>query len=218
MMDSINFIRDEISKLQSARTKVGAFEHTDFEDKILSMKPSDTTDDAFSFNDILEESEVSENEVITSYLVGDEIAVDFNTDEEVIIGDVHDVHGKLSERVQKIMDSTGYAVIPFEAAGILAQVVDLKNHEIWLLDGQRYIMSKELRRDIVDKFKQSIIKTLESGMPYSKLLTIDILIGTQSYMTLMLSKCEWSYICSLFRQYSSRVIHNSEGQLTLMVG
>lgn len=217
-MDNLNFIRDEISKMQPVSGQLSDFEHTDFEDKILSMKSNETVDEVFSFNDDLEEHEVSENDVITSYLVGEEIEVDFNTDEEVIIGDVHDVHGKLSERVQEIMDNTGYAVIPFEAAGILTQVVDLKNHEIWVLDGQRYIMSKQLRMNIIESFKQSIITTLESGMPYSKLLTVDILIGTQSYMTFMLSKYEWSFICGLFRRYNSRVIHNAEGQLMLMVG
>lgn len=218
MSANVDVIREEMQRARNVSETPAGFESDKFEDRILGMVKSPESETDFSFEDPEDVDITNSDNVITSYLVGDSIPVEYVPVDEVVIDEIHDKHGKLSEKVQAIMDEVNCSVIPFEAAGILPQVVDFQKHDLVVLNNTRYIMSRDIRSDVVAEFKQKIIDTLESGLPYTKCLTIDIFVGTQSYASLMLSRAEWSYLCSMFKNYNALIIQNAEGQLTLKVG
>ena len=218
MSRDINLIRSEMSKVIRNTPNNSNFASEEFENRMLGMRNSSNTVDAFAF-DIDDDSSVStaDNE-ITSFVIGDALPIEFNTAEEIIIENIHDTHGVLSDKVDEVMISAGCAVIPFDAAGVLPQVVDFQRHEIITLNGTKYIMAREIRTDVIEEFKEKITETLSMGLPYKRGLNIDVLVGTVSYETFALSKVEWSYLCSLFRRYSAKVIYSNQEQLVLVVG
>lgn len=217
MATNVDIIREEMHRVRNTATIPSDFEANKFENRILGMVKN-TEDSDFSFEDPDDLDATSSDDIVTSYLAGDTIPVEYVSVEEVVIDEIHDKHGKLSEKVQAIMDEVNCSVIPFEAAGVLPQVVDFQNHDIVMLNNTRYIMSRSIRPEIISEFKQKIIATLESGLPYTKCLTTNVFVGTQSYATLLLSRIEWCYLCSMFKSYNAEIIQNAEGQLMLKVG
>lgn len=217
LQSDLNLIREEMGKTIRPVTNNSNFSSSEFENRMLSMGGS-TVDDTFAFDIDAEESSSAANNEITSFVVGDALPIEYNTTEEIVIENIHDTHGVLSDRVDKVMTTASCSVIPFDAAGVLQQVVDFQRHEIMTLNGIRYIMAKDIRTDVVEEFKNKITETLSAGLPYRKCLNTDILVGTISHKTLALSKSEWSYLCSLFRRYNAKVIYSNQEQLVLVVG
>lgn len=218
MRTDIELIREEMSKvIRTSPTNTSDFSSEEFENRMLGMRNTGSSDDAFAF-DIEEDGVSMANNEVTSFVIGDALPIEYNTTEEVIIENIHDTHGVLSDKVDEVMLAAGCSVIPFDAAGVLHQVVDFQRHEIMTLNGIKYIMAKEIRADVIEEFKSKITETLSAGLPYKKCLNVDILVGTVSYETFALSKAEWSYVCSLFRRYGAKVIYSNQEQLVLVVG
>lgn len=213
-MGALDEIRSEMTKLANDSSFSG--EAKNFEDRMLNFSKGYASEDDFSFDDEEDVDPVA-NEV-DSYLVGEPIPINYNTDEEIEIGDVVDVYGKLSAKVDEIMQQASTTVLPFAATGVLPQVVQFKEHDIFTLNGTRYVMSRQIRKPVMEQFKNTISETLKSGLPYTKVLMIDIIVGTESYESLLLDQAEWSYLCSLFRRYNARVFQDKYGQLVLKVG
>lgn len=214
-MGALEDIRSEMDKMVNGASFTG--DSNSFEERMLDLGKGYSSEDDFSFDTEEDIVDQAANE-IDSYIVGEPIAINYNTDEEVEIGDIIDTYGKLSDRVDEIMVKASTTVLPFTATGVLPQVVEFQRHDIFTINGDRYVMSRQIRKPVMDQFREAITKTLKSGLPYTKVLMVDVVIGTESFESLLLDQAEWTYLCSLFRRYNARVFRDSRGQLVLKVG
>lgn len=121
--------------------------------------------------------------------------------EAVVIPNIHDTTGRLSDIITNYMVSTGEAVIPLAITPIASSVRDLRNYEIYELGGVRYAMRPEPRIEVVAAYKEDIINTLTSGVAYKKSLITDLKYNNQITQTLALSRAEWDLLLSMFRLY-----------------
>lgn len=127
-----------------------------------------------------------------------------------------DSSGLLSDRVDKFASDKGIAVVPFSAVGILSQVTQLQRHDVLELDGEKYAMLRTARPEVLEYYRNAVIKSISSGLVFSEKLMISIANGVDTIHTLKLSKIEWSYICAWFKDYNARVITSDE--IRLVVG
>ena len=138
-------------------------------------------------------------------LNGVNIPVEFTDTEEIIIPEIKDLHGRLSDIIEDAEDKTGMAVIPFEMVGIASEVVRLQRYNIFTIGDKKYAMSKMPRERVVKQYLERIVKTLSNGLPYNESLITSVSFGDSVYKTLTLSQVEWSLILSKFRRYKQRL-------------
>ena len=127
---------------------------------------------------------------------GIDIPIEYMSTEEIIIPEIKDVHGRLSDMIADIEDKVGIAVIPFEMVGIANEVVRLQRYEIFTISGKKYVMSQFLDR---------IVKTLSNGLPFNESLVTSVDFEGKVYKTLTLSQVEWNTILSKLRSYKQRL-------------
>lgn len=129
------------------------------------------------------------------------IPVSYLDVDEIILPEIKDVHGRISDIVDAIEVSTGVAVVPFEMANIAPEITKLQRHEIFQLGDRRFAMSKEIREGVVTQYTNKIVRTLTSGVPFVENLATTVTYNGKVYNTLALSKIEWTTLLSKFRKY-----------------
>lgn len=149
---------------------------------------------------------------------GEVIPYEINTDEIVTIGAISDTKGILSDRIDAVMQEYHVRAIQVEAAGILPQVTELQRHDLLKLDDVNYAMSRDVDKKMLLAYRQTIYDTLSSGLPYREILTDTITIDDKEYHTMKMTKQEWDYLCSAYRNYNSRLVLDESGNLNLLVG
>lgn len=208
MKESVVNIKDviyqDIPENKSEETMVEA---SAFEEKISSIserKKTATETDNIS---------VKEDDVN-----GEVIPYEINTDEIVTIGAISDTKGILSDRIDAVMQEYHVRAIQVEAAGILPQVTELQRHDLLKLNDVNYAMSRDVDKKMLLAYRQTIYDTLSSGLPYREILTDTITIDDKEYHTMKMTKQEWDYLCSAYRNYNSRLVLDESGNLNLLVG
>jgi hypothetical protein len=136
---------------------------------------------------------------------GIDIPIEYMSTEEIIIPEIKDVHGRLSDMIADIEDKVGIAVIPFEMVGIANEVVRLQRYEIFTISGKKYAMSKVPRERVMSQFLDRIVKTLSNGLPFNESLVTSVDFEGKVYKTLTLSQVEWNTILSKLRSYKQRL-------------
>lgn len=149
---------------------------------------------------------------------GEVIPYEINTDEIVTIGAISDTKGILSDRIDAVMQEYHVRAIQVEAAGILPQVTELQRHDLLKLNDVNYAMSRDVDKKMLLAYRQTIYDTLSSGLPYREILTGTITIDDKEYHTMKMTKQEWDYLCSAYRNYNSRLVLDESGNLNLLVG
>lgn len=135
----------------------------------------------------------------------DEIEVSIIDVDEVVIPEIKDVKGRLSDIIESIEQSTGLSVVPLNMAGIAPEVIKLQRHEIFELGDVRYAMSKQVRENVVNEYVDRIRKSLTSGLPFVENLSKGVTYFGEDYRTIALSRVEWTIIISKFRRYKSAI-------------
>ncbi len=149
---------------------------------------------------------------------GEVIPYEINTEEIVTIGAISDTQGILSDRIDAVMQEYHVRAIQVEAAGILPQVTELQRHDLFKLNDVNYAMSRDVDKKMLLAYRQTIYDTLSSGLPYREILTDTITIDGKEYHTMKMTKQEWDYLCSAYRNYNSRLVLDESGNLNLLVG
>lgn len=149
---------------------------------------------------------------------GEVIPYEINTDEIVTIGAISDTKGILSDRIDAVMQEYHVRAIQVEAAGILPQVTELQRHDLLKLNDVNYAMSRDVDKKMLLAYRQTIYDTLSSGLPYREILTDTITIDDKECHTMKMTKQEWDYLCSAYRNYNSRLVLDESGNLNLLVG
>lgn len=123
-----------------------------------------------------------------------------------------DVNGIFIDRIEKFKRKSDSYVIPSETIELPENVTVLPGYNIVTINDTRYIMPDKIRNDIVNGYENDIIDTLTSGEDFeSKLLKEEIITPEGlSAKVPTLTKNEWDYICSRFRNYNARVIMINE--------
>lgn len=122
------------------------------------------------------------------------------------------------EPLQPAINSYHVRAIQVEAAGILPQVTELQRHDLLKLNNVNYAMSRDVDKKMLLAYRQTIYDTLSSGLPYREILTDTITIDDKEYHTMKMTKQEWDYLCSAYRNYNSRLVLDESGNLNLLVG
>lgn len=149
---------------------------------------------------------------------GEVIPYEINTDEIVTIGAISDTKGILSDRIDAVMQEYHVRAIQVEAAGILPQVTELQRHDLLKLNDVNYAMSRDVDKKMLLAYRQTIYDTLSSGLPYREILTDTITIDDKEYHTMKMTKQEWDYLCSAYRNYNSRLVLDESGKLWVSCG
>lgn len=208
MKESVVNIKDVIYQdTPENKSKETMVEASAFEEKISSIserKKTATETDNIS---------VKEDDVN-----GEVIPYEINTDEIVTIGAISDTKGILSDRIDAVMQEYHVRAIQVEAAGILPQVTELQRHDLLKLNDVNYAMSRDVDKKMLLAYRQTIYDTLSSGLPYREILTDTITIDDKEYHTMKMTKQEWDYLCSAYRNYNSRLVLDESGNLNLLVG
>ena len=66
-------------------------------------------------------------------------------------------------------------------------------------------------------FISTILKIAEIGPDVSDVI-VYILFDDKEYHTMKMTKQEWDYLCSAYRNYNSRLVLDESGNLNLLVG
>lgn len=208
MKESVVNIKDVIYQdTPESKSEETMVEASAFEEKISSIserKKAATETDNIS---------VKEDDVN-----GEVIPYEINTDEIVTIGAICDTKGILSDRIDAVMQEYHVRAIQVEAAGILPQVTELQRHDLLKLNDVNYAMSRDVDKKMLLAYRQTIYDTLSSGLPYREILTDTITIDDKEYHTMKMTKQEWDYLCSAYRNYNSRLVLDESGNLNLLVG
>lgn len=208
MKESVVNIKDVIYQdTPESKSEETMVEASAFEEKISSIserkKVATETD-----NISVKEDEVN----------GEVIPYEINTDEIVTIGAICDTKGILSDRIDAVMQEYHVRAIQVEAAGILPQVTELQRHDLLKLNDVNYAMSRDVDKKMLLSYRQTIYDTLSSGLPYREVLTDTITIDDKEYHIMKMTKPEWDYLCSAYRNYNSRLVLDESGNLNLLVG
>lgn len=208
MKESVVNIKDVIYQdTPESKSEETMVEASAFEEKISSIserkKVATETD-----NISVKEDEVN----------GEVIPYEINTDEIVTIGAICDTKGILSDRIDAVMQEYHVRAIQVEAAGILPQVTELQRHDLLKLNDVNYAMSRDVDKKMLLSYRQTIYDTLSSGLPYREVLTDTITIDDKECHTMKMTKPEWDYLCSAYRNYNSRLVLDESGNLNLLVG
>ncbi len=198
-------LRDIFNETIAATSPEVADKETEqFSDKILNMA-EDTNVLRDNAVDMTDESANDEGEVFPFKIV---------TDQRIVIDEIKDTYGKLSERVAETMQRLQMDVVPFSAIDIMPQVTELKEHYITEIDGMKYASNTKVDTDKVSKYKDAIYDSISSGMPYRKSLYVE----KDGIKTLILSELEWSFLCSIFNNYNPRLVITKDHDFVLCVG
>ena len=147
----------------------------------------------------------------------DVIPVSYVDVEKVLIPEIKDVEGRLSDIVESIETITGLSVVPLEMAAIAPEVTKLQRHEIFELGGHRYAMSSHVRDAVILNYKEKIVSTLSRGLPFIENLSQQITYKGVDYKTFTLSRQEWTLLLSTFREYKGSVRRKNKTDLVLEI-
>lgn len=146
------------------------------------------------------------------------IPVVFTDVEEVVIPEIKDVYGRISDIIDGISEQLGIAVVPFEMIGVTPELVRLQRHDIFTLGDKKFAMRKEPRPGVVEQWKTKIIKMLSSGLPFSESLITTVQFDGKVCHTLALSEVEWTILMSMFRRYKQQLrLCNGNSDLILEI-
>lgn len=184
--------------------------------KEVSFSMKDLLQSGKSFKETEEQMFVEEAVDVTPS-TDDTISVTLIDIEEVHISEITDVHGRLSDILESIEQLTGLSVIPLEMAEIAPEVSSLSRHEIFELGGKRYAMSKEPRTTVIDNFTTIITETLRTGVPFIAKLAKVVNYKGVDFLTLELSRIEWTILLSKFRLYRGELRKTPDNELILQI-
>lgn len=157
------------------------------------------------------------DEAIVDDMESDVIPVSYVDVEKVVIPEIKDVEGRLSDIVESIETITGMSVVPLEMASIAPEVTKLQRHEIFELGGHRYAMSSHVRDAVILNYKEKIVNTLSRGLPFIENLSQQITYKGVDYKTFTLSRQEWTLLLSTFREYKGNVKIKNKTDLILEI-
>lgn len=159
---------------------------------------------AFSVEETKNEEDFAED-VVKGNEEDSDVQVMYVDVDEVIIPQITDTHGRISDIVESIELDTGITAVPFEMANISPEIVRLQRHDIFKLGNVFYAMSKNPREKVIKQYVQRIIKTLSTGLPFTENLMVSVAYNDKVYRTLALSQVEWSIVLSKFRVYKQKL-------------
>lgn len=185
---------------------------------IVDMIDNEDTDN----KDVLSEPDFTED--ITPAIIDipkdeQDIDVDYSTLEvqPIELESINDKHGRISDILEALENSTGMSVIPFEMGHIAPEVSSLARHKIFDFDGTRFAMSHKKRSSVIGDYRRRIINTISSGVPFREEINTHVSHNGKDYMTFKLSEDEWTYIIAIFRNYKERLYKTSDGKIILEV-
>lgn len=146
-----------------------------------------------------------------------DITVDFINVEPITIQSISDTYGRISDAVEAAMNTTGLAVIPLDMLHIAPGLLNLKRHEIYDFNGKRYAMATKPREKAIKEYQDKIIENLSTGVPFKETLGVTVQYDGDDFFSLALSRCEWTVILSMFRNYKQRLYDNGNGDIMLEV-
>lgn len=130
---------------------------------------------------------------------------------------ISDEHGRISDLIEALEETTGQSVIPFEMGHISPEVMTLARHKIFEFAGGRFAMSHRKRMGVIESFQERIIKTLSSGIPFREELNTVVTYNDTEYKTFKLSEDEWKYLMAKFRNYKERLFVTSDNKLVIEI-
>lgn len=145
------------------------------------------------------------------------IAVDFVDVDAIEIAEIHDTHGRLSDVIETFEDILHLSAIPLSLARIAPEVVDLKRHEIFEFGDERYAFSHRIRKDVVKDYLENISSNISTGLPFELELCTNISYEDKIYPTFQLSRDEWTYVLSKFRNYKQELVTDNSTSIVLRV-
>lgn len=165
----------------------------------------------------VEDDFVEDTLSVTNVNMSDEIPVTFMDVPPVVITEIKDVQGRLSDIVESIEAETGLSVVPLEMAKIASEVSRLQRHEIFECGNHRFAMSSKIRQSVVDRYIDRITRTLSSGLPFIENLTKIVTYKGEDFKTYTLSRQEWTYIMSAFREYRQSLVRTNGSDIVLEI-
>lgn len=145
------------------------------------------------------------------------ISVDFVDTEPIEIPEIVDTHGRLSDIIESFEDSMQLSVIPLKMAGLTNEVSKLSRHEIFTFADEKFAFSQRIRKNVCDRYIDQIVANLSGGVPYTLQLVTTVTCDGKNYITLLLSRKEWTYILSKFRKFVQKLSTDNATHITLYV-
>lgn len=131
----------------------------------------------------------------------DTIPINYMDVEQIVITEITDSKGRLSDIIESFEIKTGLSVIPLAMADIAPEVTQFKRHNIFTIGDKRWAMSNTIRQDVVDAYIAKIVEALKTGLPFTESLSVIIPYNGVDYKSYALSQKEWTYILSTFNLY-----------------
>lgn len=140
--------------------------------------------------------------------------------EAIVIPDVVDKHGKLSNMIAQYEDAYDLSVVPLSITTILPQVTKLQRHDIVEFNGERYAVSTDriVNAERFLQYEKKIVEQLSEGCAFIDSLWETRDIQGYSVQTVKFNTHELETLCGRFRNYSPRVIMTSQGEYKFIVG
>ena len=168
------------------------------------------------------------NSKITSHkrTKGEFLTIDLVDVEPVKIKSFKDINGRLSNTIKSYMDELNIAVLPLSVTDILPQVTEFRDYDVIHFKGENFACRRDIREDVIELYKDRIIKNLENGVPFYESLwgitkephreSSNLEERTVRY--LKLTPNEWTLLVSMFRLYDAGVLKEQDDNLILVIG
>lgn len=167
--------------------------------KGVQNMPTDNSSETDEIEEFIEDVVGAEKEEDTS------LPINYMNVEQIIIPEITDSQGRLSDIVESFEVTTGLSVIPLDMTDVAPEVSQLKRHSIFTIDDKRFAMSNKIREDVVQKYIEDITSMLKTGLPFIKSLSVTIPFDGKDYKSYALSQKEWTYLISVFNAYHGGV-------------
>lgn len=129
------------------------------------------------------------------------IPINYMDVEQIVITEITDSKGRLSDIIESFEIKTGLSVIPLDMADIAPEVTQFSRHNIFTIGEKRWAMSNVIRQEVVDAYIAKIVESLKTGLPFTESLSVIIPYNGVDYKSFALSQKEWTYILSAFNLY-----------------
>ena len=140
--------------------------------------------------------------------------------EPLVIADINDKAGLLSNKIANIEDKYNVSVLPYECLQLPPNVKKLQRHSIIDLLGNKFTSGTTrivCNKDVTDTI-ENIKVALENGSFYVGSLNTKVTIEGKEYSTIKFNIYELSYIRKLFIHYNPQITQTQDGKILLTIG
>lgn len=147
----------------------------------------------------------------------EQVAVQFDNVDQIIVENITDSKGRLSDSLDAISQITGFRTLPLSVTKIPPEIAALKRHQIYELCGVKYAMSLQVREEKINQYCTAIVENLQAGVPFKTSLFKSFEYCGTMYNSLDLTEGEWTILLSKFRAYKQRLYILNDRDLILEV-